>query len=423
LWPVAPFLSFRLWLLSAKADQEGWATPPRQVAPDGTQRASDVTSRPTSRAVKARKLRSSLAAPQSRTIEVSKMSMTPQGRPVDVRQVGRELGVRYVLEGSVRKAANRVRIIGQVIDASTGAHIWADRFDGAIEDVFELQDQVTVSVVGAVAPKMEQAEIERARRKPTENLDAYDYYLQGKASVHQATKQAYEDALRLFYKAIELGPNFATAYGMAAWCYAARKINGWMADRAKEIAETAGLARQAVELGRDDAVALSMGGFALAFVIGEVEDGAAFIDQALVRNPNLAAAWLFSGWIRMLLGEPDVTVEHAARAIRLSPLDPLTSPAFSMIGASHLLVGRYDEASLWAEKGLWQQPNNAGAARAAAASHALAGRPDQAHNAVARLRQIDPTFRVCDFRCMFPFCRPEDLARWEEGLRKAGLPE
>ena len=141
-------------------------------------------------------------------------SFTYKGRPVDVKQVGRELGVRYVLEGSVRKASNRVRFTGQLIDASTGAHIWADRFDSAIEDVFDLQDQVTASVVGAIGPKMEQAEIERAKRKPTESLDAYDYYLQGMAKLYQATKEANGNALRLFYKAVQLDPNFASAYGM-----------------------------------------------------------------------------------------------------------------------------------------------------------------------------------------------------------------
>jgi TolB-like protein/tetratricopeptide (TPR) repeat protein len=350
-------------------------------------------------------------------------SFTYKGRPVDVRQVGRELGVRYVLEGSVRKSAIQVRITGQLIDASTGAHIWADRFDGTIKDIFELQDQVTLSVVGAIAPKMEQAEIERARRKPTENLDAYDYYLQGKASVHQASKQAYEDALRLFYKSVELDRDFASAYGLAAWCYAWRMWNGWMADRAKEIAETARLARQAVELGRDDAVALTMGGFALAMVIGEVEDGAALIDRALILNPNLALGWLLSGFVKGWLGEPEVMIERGTRAIRLSPLDPLISLAFALIGTGHFLAGRYDEASSSAEKGLGQQPNHAGVARLAAVSHALAGRLDQAHKAAARMRQIDPTFRVSDFRRRFPFRRPEDLARFEEGLRKAGLPE
>jgi TolB-like protein len=350
-------------------------------------------------------------------------SFTYKGRAVDVKQVGRELGVRYVLEGSVRKSANRVRITGQLIDASTGAHLWADRFDGAMEDIFDLQDQVTARVVGAILPKMEQAEIERARRKPTENLDAYDYYLQGMAKVYQATRHAYDDALRLFYKAIEHDANFASAYGMAAWCYAWQKRNGWLADRAKEIAEAARLARRAVELGKDDAVALTMGGFALAFAAGEVEDGAAFIDQALILNPNLAVGWLLSGGARAYLGEHEVTIERATRALRLSPLDPFMSFACTVIGAAHFYTGRYDEASSWAEKALRQEPNSAGAARRAAASHALAGRLDQAHKAVARLREIDPTFRVSDLGQMVPFRRLEDLARYEEGSRKAGLPE
>jgi len=328
-----------------------------------------------------------------------------------------------VLEGSVRKSANRVRITGQLIDASTGAHIWADRFDGAMEDIFDLQDQVTARVVGAILPKMEQAEIERARRKPTDNLDAYDYYLQGMAKVYQATKHANGEALQLFYKAIELDANFASAYGLGAWCYAWRKRRGWMADRAKEVAETARLALQAVESGKDDAVALSMSGFALAYVVGEVEEGAGFIDQALILNPNLATGWWLSGWVNLFLGKPEVTIERATRAIRLSPLDPFTSLVFTHIGAGHFYAGRYGEASSWAEKGRRQQISSASAARVAAASHALAGRLDRAHKAMARLREIEPTLRVSDLRHTVPFRRPEDLARFEEGLRKAGLPE
>ena len=271
---------------------------------------------------------------------------------------------------------------------------------------------------------MEQAEIERARRKPTANLDAYDYYLQGIAQVYQATSHANDDALRLFYKAVELDPNFASAYGMAACCYAWRKMSGWMTDPEAEIAETARLARHAVQLGREDAIALSMGGFALAFVAGEVEDGAAFIVQALILNPNLAAGWLLSGWVNIYLGEHEVTIECAKRAIRLSPLDPFTFLiACTEIGGGHFFAGRFDDACSWAEKGFRQQANWAVAARVAAASSALAGRLDQARKAMARLREIDPTLRVSDLRQMFPFRRPQDLARYEEGLRKAGLPE
>src|SRR5262249_35666777 len=151
------------------------------------------------------------------------------------KQVGRELGVRYVLEGSVRKAGNRVRIAGQLVDAATGAHLWADRFDGALKNIFDLQDLVTASVVGAIAPKLEQAEIERAKRKPTESLDAYDYYLRGMAGVHRWTREANDEALRMFNRAIELDPEYASAYGMAARCYTQRKGSAWATDRARDI--------------------------------------------------------------------------------------------------------------------------------------------------------------------------------------------
>jgi TolB-like protein len=221
-----------------------------------------------------------------------------KGRTVDVKQVGRELGVRYVLEGGVRKAANRVRITAQLIDVSTGAHLWADRFDGSLEDIFDLQDQVTASVVGAIARKLEQAEIERAKRKPTESLDAYDYFLRGMANTHQMTRETYSEALRLFNRAIELDPSFASAHGGAAYCYSLAKSIGQRMER-KEITEATRLARRAVELGQEDAVALTIGGIALAYVGGDVEDGAAAIDRALVLNPNLAAAWHFSGWVRV----------------------------------------------------------------------------------------------------------------------------
>ena len=171
-------------------------------------------------------------------------SFTYRNRAMDVRQIGRELGVRYILEGSVRKAANRVRITGQLLDVATGAHLWAERFDGTLEEVFDLQDQVATKVVGAIAPKLEQAEIERAKRKPTESLDAYDHFLRGLACVYRWTKQSMEEALQHFRKAIELDPDYASAYGMAARCYSARKVSGWMEDNTRETAEVARLAKK-----------------------------------------------------------------------------------------------------------------------------------------------------------------------------------
>src|SRR6202022_4001491 len=199
-------------------------------------------------------------------------SFTYKGRAVDVKQVGRELGVRYVLEGSVRKATNRVRITGQLVDAATGAHLWAERCDGGLGDIFDLQDQVTESVVGAIAPVVEKAEIERAKRKPTESLDAYALNLRGLAKFYQfGNRQANDEALRLFNSAIELDPDFASAYGRAASCYVWAKTNGWISVTASDLAEVTRLAQRAVELGKDDAIALAAGGYALEYFVFDFE--------------------------------------------------------------------------------------------------------------------------------------------------------
>jgi tetratricopeptide (TPR) repeat protein len=342
---------------------------------------------------------------------------------VDVKQVGRELGVRYVLEGSVRKSANRVRISAQLIDASTGVHLWADRFESALDDVFDLQDQVTASVVSAIAPKLEQAETARATRKPTESLDAYDYFLRGMASFHQWTREEVKEALRLFYRAIELDHDFAAAHGAAAQCYANRKANGYMTDRAQEIAEAGRLARRAVALGRDDAFALSSGGNALAYVVGDVEGGIGCIDRALALNPNLAAAWYYGAWVRMFLGEPDVAVEHLVRAIRLSPLDPRLGLMETAMAFAHFFAGRHDEASSWADRAVRDAPDFVAATYISAASHALAGRLEVAQRAMARARQFDPARRISDLKDEIPLRRPQDYARLAEGLGKGGLPE
>jgi TolB-like protein/class 3 adenylate cyclase len=346
-----------------------------------------------------------------------------KGRAVDVKQVGRELGVRYVLEGSVRKAANQVRISGQLIDASSGAHLWADRFGGSLEDIFDLQDQVTTRVVGAIAPKLEHAEIERAQRKPTESLDAYDYFLRGMASFYRRTREAINEALRLFYKAIEIDPDFAPAYGMAAWCYGWRKLNGWMDDRAQESAETARLSRLAAQLGQDDAVALARGAHALGYVVGDIDTAVIFVERALALNPNLAVAWYASGWLRVFLGEPDPAIEHLGYAMRISPLDPQMFAMQAGTAFAHFLAGRYDEASFWAEKALWEQANYQSTLRIAAASNALTGRIAEAQKIMDRLRELDPALRVSNLKDYIPLRRPEDLASFEDGLRKAGLPE
>jgi TolB-like protein len=350
-------------------------------------------------------------------------TFTYKGRAVDVKQVGRELGVRYVLEGSVRKSNDQVRIAAQLIDATTAAHLWADRFDRAIENIFDLQDRLTASLVGALAPQLQQAEIDRAKRKPTENLDAYDYFFRGMANLYQWTLDGTNEALRLFRRAVELDPDFASAYGMAAFCYVWRKVNGWIVKDAQETGEAGRLARRAVDLGQDDAVALAFGGHTLARLVGDLEGGAAFIDRALTLNPNLAAAWHYSGWTKIWLGEPDIAIEHLAIAMRLSPLDPFIHHRQGATALAHFCAGRYDEACMWGEKALQGGPNYLAGYHIAAASNALAGRIEKAQKITARLHQLDPGFRASSMKDYFPFRRPEDLARYGEGLRKTGLSE
>jgi adenylate cyclase len=350
-------------------------------------------------------------------------SFAYRGRALDVKQIGRELGVRYILEGSVRKAGSRVRISGQLIDTTTGAHLWADRFEGTLDDIFDLQDHVTASVVGAVSPSLEKAEIERARRKPTESLDAYDYFLRGLGAFHQWTSDANYEALSLFQQATKLDPTFATAYGMAALCYEQRKGNGWMIDRAGEVAETARLVRMASELGKDDAAALNAAGMALAYVVGDLDHGAALIDQSLSLNANLAAAWHQSGWMSIYRGNPEVALERFSRAMRLSPRDLYVFDIQMGTGCAHFFAGRYAEAVSWAEAAVRQQPNSCPALRTLAASSAMAGRQEQAEKAITHLRELDPGLRISNLRDLFPLQQREDVARWEEALRLAGLPE
>ncbi len=350
-------------------------------------------------------------------------SFTYKGQAVDAQGVGQELGVRYVLEGSVRKCGNRLRITGQLIDATSGTHIWAERFEGLLDDIFELQDQITESVVGAIAPQLERAEIERAKRKPTESLDAYDYYLRGMAKLHSGSREAIEQALPLFYQAIELDAEFASAYGMAAWCHFWRKLNGWMTDRPAEIAEGIRLARLAVTLGRDDAVALTRGGHALAHLAGEVDAGIALLDRARLLNPNLAPAWFLGGILRALHGETDAAIEHLQHAVRLSPLDPEMFRMQVGMALAHFFAGDFDAAADWAEKALGNLPSLLIAAALVAASHALGGRMDKANLAMQRLQKLDSSLRLGTLKDWLPIQRPEDFARFVDGLRLAGLPE
>jgi tetratricopeptide (TPR) repeat protein len=265
--------------------------------------------------------------------------------------------------------------------------------------------------------------MERAKRKPTESLDAYDHYLRGLAGVHQWTREGNNEALRHFKRAVELDPDFATAYGMAARCYSQRIGFAWVIDRSQEVADAERLARRAGELGKEDAIALCTAGNALVIVVGDINDGSALIDRALKLNPNLAFAWMSSGFARILLGEPGAAIQHVTRAMRLSPQDPQMFAMEIVIAVAHLFAGHPDEAFLWAEKAVQERPNFFVGQCVVAASGALAGKLSDAEKAMERARRLNPALRISNLKELQPFRRPEHLTRLAEGLRIVGLPE
>ena len=349
-------------------------------------------------------------------------SFTYKGRNIDVKQIGRELGVRYVLDGSIRKATGQMRITVQLINSPNAVQLWAAHFDGALDQVFDLQDQVTSGVVGVIAPKIEQAEIERAKRKPTGSLDAYDYYLHGLASLYQDTKGANDEALRLFGKAIELDPKFAAAYGMSALCYVSRQWKHWMLEPQKEVSDAARFVDRAAEFGRNDAMALSSAGMAAGLVVRDLDRAVVLLDRSLLLNPNLAISWVRSAWVRIVLGEFDLAIEHARRAMRLSPLDPYLVGMQTAIAFAYFCAGRHKQAAAWAEKAVKEQPNFAAALRVLAASNATLGRMKEAAEALMRLKETGAPVNISELRHL-PFREPKYLAKYAEALRKAGFTD
>jgi adenylate cyclase len=357
-------------------------------------------------------------------------SFTYKGKAADVKQVGRELGVRYVLEGSVRKASARVRITGQLIDASTGAHLWADRFDGGLEDIFELQDRVTASVVDAIAPKLEQVEIERAQRKPTDSLDAYDCFLRGIATLHQYVERQ-QVALRLFYRATELDPNFASAYAMAAFCYTIRKQFGWRTDPARESAEAVRLARRAMDLTKDDAQALALSGLVLAHSGRDLDSGVALIDRAVTQNPNLATAWYLGVGQRYgsasrrrpskASSAPCVSAlwTHSGR----SPLDPEKHWTLLGLAFAYTALGLYEEGLETGLAALRENRQMALCYIPVIRCFVRLDRVAEARGIAANLLQIDPTFSLRVYQGTMVAQDYERREQYIADLRLAGLPE
>jgi TolB-like protein len=350
-------------------------------------------------------------------------SFAYKGKSPDIRQVGRELGVRYVLEGSVRKAGNRLRITAQLIDATSGAHSWADRFEGALEDVFAFQDEVTVKVVAAIAPRVIHAEVERARRRPPGNTDAYDCYLRGLSCLSKSSAEGVMEAMRLFTQASALDPDYAAAYGMTMNCHVNRMAFGLVEDIEHERTEVTRLWRIVMRIGQDDGVALSQAGWAVAYILRDLASAKRLIDRAVELNPNHARAWTNSGWVNVWLGHPDIALEHLDRAQRLDPGGTSTS-SDSAVAHALFFLDRHEEAMGVAEQILQHNPDQHPSLRIGAASAALAGHSDVAYRLAAHLRSIDPAFAISKLRKQLgPYQKADFVEKYAQALRLAGVPE
>ncbi len=338
-------------------------------------------------------------------------AFTYKGRAVDVRDVGRDLGVRYVLEGSVRRAGNRVRITGQLVDAITAAHLWGDRFDGALDDVFDLQARVAESVAGAIEPRLQRAEIERVRHKATQDLGAYDCYLRGLASMHEGSGEAIRAAHGLFIRATELDPTYGAAYGLAAFCVGGMRASGLLPASAPESAEGVRLAWLAAQTGRDDPIALCYGALALSVVGMNPQAAMPVIDRACMLNPSSAMAWYVSGQTRNFLGDTAAAIPQMERAIRLSPVDPLLHQFRAGLASAFSKEGRHDEAVATAERAVVDQRNFVPARRALVVAYVLAGRLDDARQAMQEVLRLAPHMQVSRMADYTGPHRPVDLAR------------
>ena len=349
-------------------------------------------------------------------------SFTYKGRAVDVKQVARELGVRYVLEGSVRKGGNKVRITGQLIDAASGAHIWADRFDGALDDIFELQDQVASGVVGAIEPKLRSAEIERAIRKPTENLGAYDLYLRALAQFWKWTPDGWSEAVDLLRRALDIDPSYATAAGLFAWCRVVEQTRRLVS--AQERDEASRFARLAVEKGNEDPDALWMGGWGMLMLAGEHAAGMSAMERSLALNPNSALASCFFGWAQSYRHQSQRAIEALERARRLSPLDPQPWVFYGGLAHAHFAAGRWGEAIEWADRALHAQPRMTAVVGVKAAACSHLGRAEEARAYVSRYLELRPGSTIGNVGgYVRTAVSPEFRAAYTDGLRKAGMPE
>jgi TolB-like protein len=341
-----------------------------------------------------------------------------KGKAVDSKQVGRELGVRYVLEGSVRKAAGKVRIIGQLIDAATGAHLWADRFEGDLSDIFTLQDRMTESVVSAIEPKVFQTEIDLAARRPN-SLSAYDLCLRAIPHLYSFTRGGSAEALRLVSRALEIDPRYGFAATVAGSCHIQNVTQGWAADPKSELAEGLRLLHLVLSIDGNDHLALSMLAYAAAWT-GDFDTAREMVDRAIASNPNAAFAWSARGWTYQRAGNPEEAIRSFERGVLLSPFDPLLFVTFTEMGVAFIGLGRFDEAVVAAKKALSQNQSFVPSYCCLTTALAHLGREAEARDAAAHLLELKPDFRISEWVARSGL-RPHQM--FVDGLRKAGIPE
>jgi adenylate cyclase len=346
-------------------------------------------------------------------------SFTFKGKAVDVKEVGRKLGVRYVLEGSVRKALGKVRITGQLIDAVSGAHIWVDSFERDLTDIFALQDEVTVAVISAIHPKLLQTEIAIATRRRPENLTAYDYYLRALPQYYLSTRKGLAEAIRLAHRALELDPRFGLAAALAGLCHTENVLFGYGDNLQFDREEAIRLLRLALSLDDGDPETLARAAIISAVMVGDCETEIEMADRAVALNPNSFLAWHGRGWVCKFAGLPEEAVRSFERAMRMSPVDRLLHVVFVGIGSAFIELRRFDEAIVAGKKALRKKPS-AGACRCLASAFAHLGRDAEAREAAARVLKFDPAFTISGWIARGGQSNSKLMI---EGLRKAGLPE
>ena len=348
-------------------------------------------------------------------------SFTFKGKAVDIKEVGRRLGARYVLEGEVRKASGKVRITGRLIEAATGTHIWADRFERDMTDIFALQDDVTLAIVSAIRPKLFQAEIALASRRRPEDLTAYDLFLRALQQAIRSTRESLAEALRLVQRALELAPGFAAAAVLAGECHMENVFRNYAIDPQFERREAVRLMRLALSLDDGDPDTLADAALISALLVGDCETEIEMSDRAVKLNPNSYRAWICRGWVYKIAGQPEEAIRSFERAMRMSPVDPQAFAVLNGIGFALIELRRFDEAIIAGKKAQRLNPCYPGPYRCLASAFAHLGRDAEAREAAARMLEVDPAFTISAWIARSQVSKTAKLMI--EGFRKAGLSE